>query len=241
MLASQLQLRNLPGLQRPAIAVLMPGPDGDRILIDGGANMDCRPSHLAQFGMMGSIYAEHALKRDNPRVGLLSIGHEPRKGDSLTLAAHSLLEAAPINFIGNVEGDQLLGAGVDVVVADGFVGNVALKVTEGVAHFISSYLKEGIRASWVHRLGALLLKRVFHGLRSKMDYAAYGGALMLGVQGICVVCHGRSNALAIENALRVAQGAVQGQVREHLAEGIARLAEVVPAPTDMAPAAPVGK
>jgi glycerol-3-phosphate acyltransferase PlsX len=174
-------------------------------------------------------------------VGLLSIGEEPGKGDALTLAAHELLAAAPVNFIGNVEGDQLFSEGVDVVVADGFVGNVALKVTEGVAHFMSSYLMQSIRSTWWRRLAALLLKQVFHGLRSKMDYAAHGGALLLGVQGICVVCHGRSNALAIENALLVAQRAIQGQVREHLTEGIARLAEIVPPSLDSAADGSVGK
>jgi glycerol-3-phosphate acyltransferase PlsX len=228
MFAAQLRLRNLPGLQRCAIAVPFPGQGGPRILIDGGANMDCRPEHLAQFGIMGSMYAEAALNRKRPRVGLLSIGHENSKGDSLTLAAHQLLAHTPINFIGMVEGDQLFGEGVDVIVADGFVGNVALKVAEGAAHLLMTAIREGTMANWRGRLGGWLLRPVFRSLHKQLDYAAYGGALLLGVKGLCVVCHGRSNAVAIENAVLAAKRAIEGRVTEHLAEGLGNLASVAP-------------
>jgi len=224
MFLAQVRLRTMPGLQRPGIAVPLPGGGGPRILIDAGANVDCRPLHLAQFGMMGSIYAEHAWGCASPRVGLLSIGHEASKGDELTRAAHDLLRAAPLNFIGNVEGDQLFADGVDVVVADGFVGNVALKVTEGVGHTLLQFIKEALHSSPRYRLGAWLVRSALRQAMSKMDYANYGGALLLGVNGICVVGHGRSSARAVANAVRVAERAVLGGVRERMEEGLQRMA-----------------
>jgi len=238
MFLAQVRLRSIPGLQRPAIAAPLPGVGGAKLLIDAGANIDCKPVHLAQFGLMGSIYAEHVLGRPQPRVGLVSIGHEPGKGDELTRRAHALLREAPINFVGNVEGNHLFGDEVDVIVCDGFVGNVALKVTEGIAQYLMQLLREQLGTGLRHRLGAWLVRPGLRRVRAAGDYAAYGGALLLGVNGICVVCHGRSSALAIENALLVAQRAVTGGVVQHLAEGLERLAatlrerepEAAPAP-----------
>lgn len=220
---AQLGLRNIPGLQRSAIAAPLPGLNGHRVLIDAGANMDCRPLHLAQFGLMGSVYAEYALGRQDPRVGLLSIGEEPSKGDELTRAAHKLLRAAPVNFIGNIEGNHLFEEDVDVIVADGFAGNVVLKVAEGTAGLLFSLLRTELQSGPCSRLGGLMVRPGLERIRALGDYAAYGGALLLGVKGICVVCHGRSSARAIENAVLVAQRAVQGQVLAHLAEGLQRL------------------
>jgi glycerol-3-phosphate acyltransferase PlsX len=224
---AQLGLRNIPGLQRSAIAAPLPGLNGHRLLIDAGANMDCRPLHLAQFGLMGSVYAEYALDRQDPRVGLLSIGEEPSKGDELTRAAHKLLKAAPVNFIGNIEGTHLFEANVDVIVADGFAGNVVLKVAEGMAGLMFSLLRQELQDGACSRLGGLLVRPGLERIRAVGDYAAYGGALLLGVKGICVVCHGRSSARAIENAVLVAQRAVAGRVLDHLAEGLQRLAAAV--------------
>ena len=227
MFLAQLRLRNIPGLQRSAIAVPFPGVGGPRILIDAGANMDCRPLHLAQFGLMGSVYAEYALGRQDPRVGLLSIGGESSKGDELTREAHKLFKSAPVNFIGNVEGNHVVDEGVDVIVADGFAGNVVLKIAEGMAQFIFSMVKQELRRDWRGRLGGWLVRPGLRRVRELGDYEAYGGALLLGVNGICVVCHGRSSGKAIENAILVAQRAVAGGVLDHVAEGLQRLAAAV--------------
>jgi len=228
MFLAQVRLRTLGDLARPAIAVSLPGPQGARILLDAGANMDCRPRHLAEFALMGSIYAEHALGREHPRVALLSIGEESCKGDEVTRAAHELLKlpSTPINFIGNIEGTEILSGDVDVIVADGFAGNVALKTAEGVSHFLLQQMRVEAGRSWRTRLGAWLLHPALHEVKRKLDSEDYGGALLLGVNGICIVGHGRSNDRAICNAILVAQRAVAGGVRERLAEGLQRLATV---------------
>ena len=210
------QLGTIAGVRRPAIAVVLPSRRQAQVLIDGGANVDCQPVHLAQFAVMGSIYAQHALQIDRPRVGLLSIGREPSKGNDLTRAAYELLRESPLDFIGNVEGDDMLGEDVDVIVADGFAGNVALKAAEGMARWATSELDREIAQSVWARLGALLMRRSLAKLRKSLDYATYGGALLLGVRGICVVSHGRSDARAISNALSVAHRAVNGQIVQRL-------------------------
>jgi glycerol-3-phosphate acyltransferase PlsX len=227
MFVAQLRLRNLPGLQRTAIAATFPGFGGQRIVIDGGANMDCRPFHLAQFGLMGSVYAEYALGRKDPRVGLLSVGEENSKGDELTRAAHKLLRAAPINFIGNIEGNHIFDENVDVIVSDGFAGNVVLKVTEGTSQFLFACLRRELQSDWRSRLGGALVRSALRRVRDLGNYEVYGGALLLGVKGLCVVCHGRSSARAIENGVLVAQRAVEGRVLEHMAEGLQRFAAAV--------------
>jgi len=211
------------GVLRPAIGVVLPGSQQPWILIDGGANVECKPIHLAQFGVIASIYCEYALGRKQPKVGILSIGEEQGKGSELVLATHELLAEAPVNFIGNVEGDELFSGQVDVVVADGFTGNVALKVAEGMAHFVLGEVRQQIARSLVAKLGALLMRGAFKHLREFFDYSTYGGALLLGVNGICVVGHGRSDARAVTNALQVAYRAVQGRVVEHISTAVAQL------------------
>ncbi len=216
MALAHTRLGTIAGVRRPAIAVLLPGPRGTRVLIDAGANVDCQPIHLVEFAMMGSIYAQHVLKIERPRVGLLSIGHEPSKGNDLTQAAHQLLEQVSIDFIGNVEGDDMFGDRVDVVVADGFVGNVALKAAEGMAQFAINELQtQSSRSMWA-KIGAFMMRQSLATFKRRSDYANYGGALLLGVEGICVVSHGRSDAQAIGNAILVAVRAVQGQIVERL-------------------------
>ena len=218
------RLKCIPGIDRPAIASFVPTAAGPRIVLDAGANTDCKPIYLQQFGIMGSVYAEFALGREKPRVGLLSIGTEAHKGDELTLAAMPLLQQAPINFIGNVEGDQVFGDEVDVIVCDGFVGNVLLKVAEGVAGMVMAGIKQVAAQGTRAALGALLMRPAFTDLRRKFDYRTYGGALLLGINGICVVCHGKSDADAIKNALLVAERSVKVGVVQQVRETCASMA-----------------
>jgi len=218
MALAHTRLGTIAGLRRPAIGVLLPGNHQQRVLIDGGANVDCRPVDLAQFGLMGSIYAEHALGINQPRVGLLSIGQEPCKGNNLTQAAYELLSQSSLNFIGNVEGDDIFGGEVDVIVADGFAGNVALKAAEGVLQLAVGQLLQQISQSLQAQVGAWMMRHTLANFKRRFDYATYGGALLLGVRGICVVSHGRSDANAIANAIKVACSAAEGHVVERLQE-----------------------
>ena len=229
MFLAHVRLRPMANVSRPAIAAPLPGRQGPRILLDAGANMDCRPRHLAEFALMGSIYAERVFGRTRPKVGLLSIGEESCKGNELTRAAHELLALpdGPVNFVGNIEGDDVLNTDIDVVVADGFAGNVVLKVAEGTAQFILDGVQTESQKSLRTRLGAWLIRPATRRVERYLDHAEYGGALLLGVNGICVVGHGRSNARAICNAILMAERAVAGGVREQLAEGLQRLATAV--------------
>ncbi len=208
----------IEGLRRPGIAAPLITLQGPGVLIDAGANVDCQPIHLAQFGLMGSTYAQYALNIDNPRVGLLNIGAEPSKGTDLTRAAFELLSQAAINFIGNVEAEHIFNGDAQVVVSDGFVGNVTLKMTEAVAQFVMEELRRSSQKSLTTKLGTFLLRDGLRQLHERYDYATYGGALLLGVQGISVVGHGRSDAKAIANAISVAYHAVEGRVVGHLRE-----------------------
>jgi len=231
MAAATMRLGRLPGVSRPGIAVFMPTPLGKRICLDAGANVDCKPEHLLAYAVMGSEYAEHALGIANPRVGLLSIGTEACKGNDLTLATAALLAEAPINFIGNVEGSQIFEGAVDVTVCDGFVGNVVLKVTEGVANLVFSELKKTFRTSWRATLGAWIMKSELKRMSRQLDYAEYGGALLLGVSGVCVVSHGKSDARAIANAIAVAAAGAESRVVERMAERLSGLSTVIPVAT----------
>ena len=212
------QLKRIAGIERPAIATPLPTHSGERILLDAGASVDCRPHHLLQFAILGAMYCKHALGIENPRVGLLNIGSERTKGNELTREAYKLLENAPINFVGYIEGNHIFAGDVDAVVCDGFVGNVLLKAGEGLSQLILSELRSSIRGSWLARLGLVLMYPALRGLRRRFDYSTYGGALLLGVRGICVVCHGRSNANAIANAIRVAARAARGGFVEAVVE-----------------------
>ncbi|MCX7598718.1 MAG: phosphate acyltransferase PlsX [Armatimonadetes bacterium] len=221
-------LDRIPGIDRPAIATTLPTPVGPRIALDVGANVDCKPEHLLQFAVLGSVYAEHALGIKAPKVGLLNIGEEKAKGNDLTQASYALLEQAPLNFIGFVEGNHIFDGRVDVVVCDGFVGNVLLKASEGVAHLLMSELKAAISSSMLAKIGMVFLHPALRKMKHRYDYATYGGALLLGVGGLAVVCHGRSNARAIANAIKAAEQAAQAGVVEAVAQACARLHHLAP-------------
>jgi len=214
----------IEGLRRAGIAAPVISRRGPGIIIDAGANADCQPIHLAQFGLMGSIYAEYALDIREPRVGLLSIGSEPSKGNSLTRKAFDMLTAMPINFVGNIEADGIFNGQVDVTVADGFAGNVALKTAEAMAHFVMDDLDNCLRDALNGKLAEFLMTSKLDSLHRRYDYASYGGALLLGVRGIVVVSHGRSDSRAIASAIEVAQRAVEGGVVKHLEQACQQLA-----------------
>lgn len=199
------RLRTIPGIARPAIGAVLPGRDGPVVLCDAGANVDCKPEWMCQFGIMGSAYAQAALGIREPRVGVISVGEERTKGNAQTIEAASLLERAPVRFVGNVEGKDVFINHADVVVADGFVGNVILKTAEGAAVFVRDSLRIAFAdASPLAKLGGLLSRGAFEGLRKRTDYSTYGGAPLLGVKGNCIVAHGRSDRTAIRNAIRAA-------------------------------------
>jgi glycerol-3-phosphate acyltransferase PlsX len=205
MATAKMALGALPGVDRPALAAVFPTALGTAaILLDVGANVDCKPENLQQFAVMGEIYFRSMFGTRRPRVGLLSIGEEETKGNELTRTAFQLLKQLPLNFVGNVEGRDLYNGQVDVIVADGFVGNVALKVSEGVAHLVRYVLKESLRATITRQVGYLLSRSAFSDFKKRLDYSEYGGAPLLGIKGGCIIAHGSSNANAIKNAIRVA-------------------------------------
>lgn len=214
--AAVLRLGLLPDVNRPAIAMLLPSRKGSVVVLDGGATVDPPPEHLRDFALMGSIYAHCLLHLAQPRVGLLSIGEEASKGSALTKKTYALLEQSPINFVGNVEGKGVAEGEVDVAVCDGFVGNVLLKSVEGYAQLFFEMMKTLISGRLRFRLGAWLLKPALRTLGRQFDYASYGGALLVGVNGNCVIAHGRSSPTAIENAIRVASELAEQRVVEHL-------------------------
>ena len=203
--ASQLKLRRIKGVLRPAIATVFPSKDKQIVFMDVGANADCKPEFINQFSLMGTIYAKELLDIENPKVGLLNIGAEEGKGNEITREAYNLLKAnRDINFIGNIESRDMMNGTVDVVVTDGFTGNMVLKAAEGVAKFIFATLKEEINKSFLGKIGALLLKPVFKILKHKMDSSEYGGAIFLGLNGISIKAHGNSDAKGFKNAIKVA-------------------------------------
>jgi phosphate acyltransferase len=209
----------LPGVDRPALASAFPTLSGTpAVMIDVGANVDCSPKMLAQFGVMGDIYSRVIFRTKEPRVGLLSIGEEEHKGNALTHDALPLLKSLKhLNFIGNVEGRDVYTGEVDVIVCDGFVGNVALKVSEGLVDVIRQLLKTSLKASVARQVGAYLAQGAFNEFKKRVDYSESGGAPLLGLNGICVICHGRSNTKAIKNAIRVAKEFAEGRVNERIA------------------------
>jgi glycerol-3-phosphate acyltransferase PlsX len=195
----------LPGVDRPALATPMPSTKGNPcVLLDVGANVDCKAYNLQQFAVMGEMYARIVLKIHQPRVGLLSIGEEESKGNDLTREAFPLLKALPIHFVGNVEGRDIFSGKADVIVCDGFVGNVALKTSEGVGRFVRDVLRQSLTQTVTAQVGALLSRRAFNDFRRRLDYTEYGGAPLLGVRGVCIIGHGSSNDVAIFNGIRVA-------------------------------------
>ncbi len=231
--ASLLHLRRLPGVFRPGIAVVLPTSRGPSVLIDAGANADARPEHLVQFAHMGAVFAEEILGIERPRVGLLSIGEEPEKGDQLTLEAHALLAADEgLRFCGNTEGRTLLEGEVDVVVTDGFTGNVALKTVEGTIRSVLTALQAEIRSSVRATIGGALIRPAARRLRSRLDPEVHGGAYLLGLRGLVVIAHGSSSRRAIDNAIRLAARGVEHDVvlrlRDSLPERVVESARSTP-------------
>jgi phosphate acyltransferase len=252
MASAKMVLGALPGVDRPALAALLPTALGTAaILLDVGANVDCKPHNLEQFAVMGEIYframfgetrlSEHKFGRaglggaKSPRVGLLSIGEEDTKGNDLTREAFQLLKQLPLNFVGNVEGRDLFNGHADVIVADGFVGNVALKTSEGAARLIRTVLKESLKATITSQVGYMLSRSAFSDFKKRIDHTEYGGAPLLGVKGVCIITHGSSNANAIKNAVRVAAEFSERRINQSIERGLASLrpalaeAEVTPA------------
>ena len=214
MVASFFVLGLMKGVERPAIATSLPTLSGEAIMLDVGANVDCTAEHLKQFAVMGNEYGKHLLGKTNPRVGLLSIGEEDSKGNEVTKEAFKLLKGSSMNFVGNVEGRDVYSGIADIVVCDGFIGNVALKISEGVAEMIKRLLLKEISGHFLGRLAYPLIAGPLANLKRKIDYAEFGGAPLLGVNGITMICHGRSSAKAIKNAIRRAKGMAEGGVRE---------------------------
>lgn len=213
-------LGRIKGVLRPALAGIMPTEKAPVVLIDVGANVDSKPQHLLQFGLMADVLSRHVLGVENPSVGLLSIGEEEGKGNAAVRDAFDLFRESALRFLGNVEGRDIFTGEVDVVVCDGFVGNVALKLSEGLAKSMSRILKEELRSSWLSKLGTLLSMRAFRRFKKVVDYAEYGGAPLLGLKGTVLVAHGKSNELAIINCIRMAATSVRNKAHEHLAKGL---------------------
>ena len=243
MATAKVVLGAVPGVDRPALAAVFPtAPGNPAMLLDVGANVDCTPQNLEQFAVMGDVYFRamfgntvgdmHGKRpgKTGPRVGLLSIGEEESKGNALTLESFQLLKQLPLNFIGNVEGRDLYNGKVDVIVADGFVGNVALKISEGVANLVRTVLKESLKATITAQVGALLSRSAFTDFKKRLDHTEYGGAPLLGVKGACIITHGSSNANAIKNAVRVAAEFSERGINGSIERGLAAVR----------PAAPVG-
>jgi phosphate acyltransferase len=206
----------LPGVDRPAIAVVLPSLRGRTILLDAGANMDPKPRHLVQYALMGHVYAQDILGVTRPRVGLLSVGEEEGKGNELVREVFKTLEAMPLNFVGNVEGRDIYDGSVDVVVTDGFTGNVALKISESLADMILQLIRAELTRTPVAKLGALLVRPAFRRFWKRVDYAELGGAPLLGINGACIISHGSSPARAVKNAIRVAADWVRTDVNAHI-------------------------
>jgi glycerol-3-phosphate acyltransferase PlsX len=221
--AALFEMGRIPHIQRPAIATVLPTPQGNVVILDVGATSDCKPSHLYQFAVMGSIYARLVLGIERPRVGLLNIGEEAEKGSELYYEAHQLLKRSPIHFVGNVEGKDIILGTADVVVCDGFVGNVLLKFAESVIPSLSTMIKDEIGAHPLSMMAGLLLKPAFRRLKRRLDYAEVGGAPLLGVEGTCIIAHGRSNPRAIKNAIKVAARCAEARVAHSIREELERL------------------
>lgn len=227
MAAAKMELGALPGVDRPALASVFPTKKGSAaVMVDVGANVDCRPQHLQQFAIMGEVYYRVMFGVTRPRVGLLSIGEEASKGNEVVRETHRRLRESTLSFdfVGNVEGRDVYGGDVHVVVCDGFIGNVALKISEGTAEAIVAMLKEALSGSLASQLGAALSRQAYDELKKRVDYSEYGGAPLLGVKGVCVICHGRSNANAIKNAIRMAAGLSSGRINEKIERELALVA-----------------
>jgi phosphate acyltransferase len=223
--ASKIKLRTLPGIDRPGIAAVLPTETNVFVLIDAGANIDARPEHLFQYAIMGSVYSSHVLGYKNPTVGLISLGEEDVKGNEMTKEVFKMLKKSSLNFVGNIEGRHLFEDPVEVVVCDGFVGNVILKTCESISVAIFEWLKHELSRTPMRKVGAFLARESFRTIKDKTNYEEYGGSPLLGVNGICIIAHGASTPLAIKNALRVAVESVEHQVNPHIIEEVQRYHE----------------
>ena len=229
MAVSLFALGRIKGVDRPAITAILPNLKAQTFLLDVGANVDCKPSHLLQFAIMGEAYARYVLKEENPRVGLLSIGEEDTKGNELTKEAFGFLSAARekgLNFIGNAEGRDVYTGDFDVIVCDGFVGNVCLKLSESIAKILAKILKEEIGKHFVSKLGAVTLIPAIKGFKKRIDYAEWGGAPLLGIKKPVIIAHGSSNVKAIKNAIRVGAEFAEANVVEHIEENIQKYGKI---------------
>jgi phosphate acyltransferase len=233
MAAGMFVLRRIPGIDRPAIATVVPNLKDQTIILDVGGNVDCKPIHLVQFALMGSVYAAQMLGKDAPRIGLLSNGEEESKGNELTRLAHLKLKETSLNYIGYTEGRDIYNGRIDIVVCDGFVGNVVLKVSEGLAEALGQMLRREFSARFLSKLGYLLAKPALNAFRKKVDYAEYGGAPLLGVQGTAMICHGSSSPRAIKNAIKMAYDYEKRQVKQRMIERL----DVIQAEVDAEPPA----
>jgi phosphate acyltransferase len=223
--ATTIKLRTLPGVDRPGIAAVIPSETNIFVLIDAGANSDPRAEHLLQYAIMGSVYSRHVLGYKSPSIGLMSIGDEDVKGSDLTKEVFKILKQSRLNFRGNIEGHTLFADPVEVVVCDGFVGNVILKTCESIADAIFKWLKHELMKNKTRMAGAYLARNAFRTIKKKVNYEEYGGMPLLGVNGICIIAHGASTPLAIKNALRVAAESIEQQVNPHIVEEVRRYHE----------------
>ncbi|MCK4646261.1 MAG: phosphate acyltransferase PlsX [Candidatus Aminicenantes bacterium] len=217
----------LKGVEKPALSLLVPTLEGLTLLIDVGANVNCRPSHLVQFSVMGHIFMENVMGLKNPKIGLMSIGEEDSKGNELTREVFEKLQASTLNFIGNVEGKDTYTGKADIIVSDGFTGNVALKVSEGVVETIFYMARNEIMKNIFAKVGLFLMKRNLRKLYKKVDYTEYGGAQLLGINGVCIIGHGRSNPTAVKNAIGLAKDFVVNKVQEKIQNEIANLSHIL--------------
>ncbi len=226
MAVGMITLKKLKGVDRPAIAVTLPTLKEPAIMLDVGGNVDCKPYHLVQFAIMGSVYARYVLKKSSPRVGLLSNGEEEGKGNELTRDTHEILKRGSLNYIGYVEGRDIYYGDVDVVVCDGFVGNVALKISEGLVDALGTMAKRAVLSGLLPRLGYMLARSRIEEIKKKVDYSEYGGAPLLGIDGICIISHGSSTAKAIKNAILLACSYAHQRVNRHLLEDLEKNKEL---------------
>jgi phosphate acyltransferase len=235
MAISKMVFGTVPGVDRPALAAILPTLTGHAVLLDVGANVTCKPHHLVQFAVMGHLFSKKIIGIESPRVGLMSVGEEESKGNELTKEVHKTLKQLHLNFIGNVEGRDLYNGRADVIVCDGFTGNVALKTSEGLIEAVIKLLKEELSRNLKVKLGALLSQQSYTRLKKRLDYSEYGGAPLLGLRGASIICHGRSSSNAIKNAIRVAKEYAENQVNakleaelsqiDHVAKGLALAGE----------------
>ncbi len=224
MAVSKMLVGVVPGVDRPALATVVPTLKGRAVLLDVGANVTCKPHHLVQFALMGHLFSRQIVGVASPRVGLMSVGEEESKGTDLTKGVHKSLKELQLNFIGNVEGRDIYNGRADVIVCDGFTGNVALKTSEGLVEAMLQLMKEELSRNLQAKLGALLSMDSFRRLKKRLDYSEYGGAPLIGLRGVCIICHGRSGGNAIKNAIRVAKEFAENKVNERLQEELSRIA-----------------